>query len=479
MPNAQPPPAGLPAVTLDDHPPAAKPGPGSPRGWGMRMLKGLAWATSGKLLGMIATLVVNALLARMLPTEAMGSYFLIVSLVAFAALLARVGLQQTVVRIVAESVAHGQLGRARKALRHVYIIVAIGSIVVGGAMYFGGGAWVALNLFKDPRMAAVPGLMALWVAIYAFTTPVAETFRGLHDMRTTTYLQIVLPPVLLALPLAALWLFKQPVDLKLAVGLSVISALAALGLGTVLLAARMRHLHGPGDIGVGEILRMSGPVFVMNLGNFALANFSLWIAGVMLTAHDVALFGSAMKLLNLVTIPLGLVSAVVQPFIAQMNNERERPWLERLLRGSATLAGLPAMAVLLTFILFGEQVLTLVYGAPYADANLCLVILALGGLVNVWTGSCGQVLVITGHQRQAMNQSLAWGAISSVAAVAAAYFGGILGLSIAMSLGIVMTNLTKMWLAKKLTGLSTHAVLNPSELMDAARTLIERRRRKS
>lgn len=443
----------------------------------MRMFKGIAWATSAKFLGMGAALAVNALLARMLSTEAMGSYFLFVSVVSFAALLARMGIQQTVVRLVAESVADGLPGRARKALGYVYRIVAVGSVVVGCAVYFGGGHWVSVTLFHDPRMAALSGLMALWIVIFAFTTPVAETFRGLHDFRTTTYLQLVLPPVLLAIPLGLLRFLHAPVDLELAVRLSVGAALVSLALGTAMLARRMRRVRGEGGIRFGEVLRISGPIFVMNMANFALANFSLWVAGMMLAASDVALFGAAIKLMYLVAIPLGLVGAVVQPFIAQLYGSGEKARLQRLLRGGATLAGLPAVCVLLVFVLFGKFVLGTMYGAPYAAASLCLVILALGELVNVWTGSCGHLLVITGHQRQAMQQALVWGAITAVGSFVGAYLGGMVGLAIAVSVGISMTNLTKLWLARKYTGLSSHAVLDPRAIRDAVRSIREQRAR--
>lgn len=437
-----------------------------------RLFRGLLWAISAKGLGITTGLLANALLARMLSTEAMGSYFLIVSVVGFAAVFARFGLQQTVVRLVAESLARGVPGRARQTLRWVYAIAAVGSLLVGGMLWLGGAHWLARNAFDDPLIAGVGGLIAIWVAILAFRTPVAETFRGLHDVRMASYLGVALPSCFMALAVGTVWLLNIDVDLDLAVLISVVAAGATLALGAALLSRQLWRLQGPGTIQLSELLKMSAPVFVINLGNLAAHSGSLWVAGVFLTGSDVALFGAAMKLVTLVTVPLTLVVAVVQPVIVQLNNEHDKPRLQRALRATATLAALPAVVVLFGYALFGRQLLGLVFGAPYAEASVVLVVLVLGHLVNVWTGACGNVLMMTGHQRQAMNQLLLNGLFTAVACVVGAKLAGLVGLATAVALGTASRNLLNWWLAHRLTGLWTHALLNPKELRATARSLI-------
>ena len=67
-----------------------------------------------------------------------------------------------------------------------------------------------------------------------------------------------------------------------------------------------------------------------------------------------------------------------------------------MLRTVATIAGLPALFALFTFIAFGDTLLFFIFGEFYVDAWVVLVVLSVGKLVNVWTGSCGVTLMMTG-----------------------------------------------------------------------------------
>jgi len=81
-----------------------------------KLLKGGAWAFAGKVVTALSGLAISALLARLLTPEEMGAYFLTFSLVSVAAIVAQLGLTQTVVRLVAESMGTDRPGRARQSV---------------------------------------------------------------------------------------------------------------------------------------------------------------------------------------------------------------------------------------------------------------------------------------------------------------------------------------------------------------------------
>ncbi|MGQ0620629.1 MAG: lipopolysaccharide biosynthesis protein [Panacagrimonas sp.] len=443
-----------------------------------KVSKGLMWATSAKVMGMVAGLVVNALLARRLSTEAMGSYFLVMAVVTLVALFARGGTPQALVKLMAESMSRGQPGRARRAVRHALVVTVVGALLGAVATYLAIGPWAATHLFNDSRIAGVCGLMALWVIVMTLGAPVANAFRGLHDIRVSMYLQLASTKIFLAILLLVFWLTGYSLDLHSAVALSLLAALGTLVVGGILLVRKMQPVHGAGDVPLAEVISLSTPLLMLNLANYALTEFSLWVAGATLQSEDVAMYGAALRLVNLVYLPLLLVGSAVQPVIADLyRDKKDNAHLEQVLRGAATLAGMPSALVLLVFAIFGGQIVTLVYGEPYAGAHLPLVILALGHLVNVWTGSCSQVLAMTGHQREAMWQALGWAAVTIVAGIVGAKLGGLIGLSVAVAAGLALTNLTKWWMVHHYTGLWTHAVLNPADLREGARAVLNGRRR--
>ncbi len=461
-PRLPPSPFRLTPLSLDhatDAPPAAAARPR--RSLARRLLSGAAWAFAAKVVGVTSGLAVNAFLARMLPPEEMGAYFLAVSITTFAAIVARFGLKQTIVRLVAESMAKGLPGRAGASLRIVYVITALGALVVGGGYHLAFGAWLAESVFEMPILASVTGLTALWIAVLAFQTPVAETFRGLHDIRLAVFLDGILASALLAATLGVLWLNGYKVSFAQAILLSVVVAAASLLFGTLLFLRRARDLRGEGEIRPPEVLRISGPLFVTNLANQAMTNFSLWIVAAFLTAGEVALYGAAWKLVNLVALPLMLMNMSVQPVIAELHATGDKQRLQAALRGTATLAGVPALAVLAIFIVFGADVLGAVYGSHYCDAALILAVLSVGQIANVWTGSCGQVLVFTGHQRQLMSVTLWTGTASAAMALLGVHYWGLAGAATATAGGRVLQNGAVWLMVRKLTGLWTHGTFDP------------------
>lgn len=402
----------------------------------------------------------------------MGAYFLLTSVVTFAAIVARFGLKQTVVRLVAESMATGQPGRARATLRIVYVIVTLGALAVGGGYYLGVGEWLAKDVFSIPILATVTGLTALWIAVLAFQTPVAETFRGLHDIRLAALLDGILTSALLASVLAVLWFNGLRVDFPQAILLSLFMAGLSLVFGTLLFLRRANTLTGEGNIEVKEILRISSPLFVTNLANQTMTNFSLWMAGAFLIAEEVALYGAAWKLVTMVSLPLLLMNMSVQPFIAQLHITNEKKRLQHSLQGTATLAGIPATFVLLIFIIWGELALELVYGAHYQAAANALIILSLGQIVNVATGSCVLVLALTGHQAKLMYITLFTSALSISLIITGASLYGLEGIAVGVAIGLALHNALVWIFVRILTGLWSHATVNPRFIWMAAKRVI-------
>ena len=82
-----------------------------------RILRGGSWAFAGKIITALTGLSINALLTRLLSPEDMGTYFLLLSLTSFFATLAQLGLTNTILKLVAESIGTNQENKARLAIR--------------------------------------------------------------------------------------------------------------------------------------------------------------------------------------------------------------------------------------------------------------------------------------------------------------------------------------------------------------------------
>lgn len=94
------------------------------------------------------------------------------------------------------------------------------------------------------------------------------------------------------------------------------------------------------------------------------------------------------------------------PFIVELYTLGKNQELERLLQSTATIASIPALFLILAFVIFGKTILEFVYGVYYMGGYVVLLFLSLGKFMSVLTGSCGLLLNLTGRHGSVMMFSI-------------------------------------------------------------------------
>ncbi len=427
-----------------------------------RLLSGGTWAFSGKILIAFSGLAVNALLARLLPLDEMGAYFLTLSMVSILATAAQFGLSKTIVRLVAESMGTDRPARARMAVRLTIRLVGLSALVIACVLAFGGGAWVAERLFHSTLMSQVVGLAAVWIILIAFQQLIAEVYRGFHDIRLATIFGGLVTGLLAMVIFLGLWLLQGHSNLNQVILITLVAGFSSVALSSLILWKKLRVLPLPAgdEVGISDIISISWPLWITNLSSFALLQADLWIMGLFRSPEEVAVYGAVARIVLLVTMPLLIVNAVVPPLIAEMHSQGKTKELEKALRTVVTFAGLPSLVILGIFVFFGNFVLGLFFGESYRVGDIMLVILSVGQLASVWTGSCGQALMLTGHQMTLMMITI----VSGLSTIIGAWllinaYGGV-GVASAAAAGIIIQNLLMVLYAKKKVGVWTHVDIN-------------------
>jgi O-antigen/teichoic acid export membrane protein len=425
-----------------------------------KLLKGGAWAFAGKLVTALSGLAISALLARLLIPEEMGVYFLTLSLVSVAAIVIQLGLTQTIIRLVAESMGTERSGRARQSVILVLRIVAFSGLIVACLLAFGVGEWVSEQVFKSVIMSQVVGLVSVWAVINAFQSLMAEVYRGFHDIRLATIFGGLTTSVLVMGLFLGLWLVQGHSQLHQAVALTIGAGLSSVLLSSVFLWRKLKLLpYEKNSISTLEILHISWPLWVTTLILFVLTQVDLWIMGIFRSPEEVAVYGMVARTVALLTMPLLIVNAVVPPLIAEMYAQGKIKELEKELRTVATLTGIPSLIVLVIFVFFGDSILGLFFGEFYQTGAMLLAILSLGQLANVWAGSCGLTLMLTGHQSTMMFITVFCGMFTAGAAwFLVESYGGV-GVATAAACGMTLQNILMLLFVKKKIGIWTHADL--------------------
>ena len=432
-----------------------------------RLLTGGSWALAGRLVTTLAP--TSLLVARLLRPAAFGQWLLATSLVSFATIVGPLGGNHAAVRLVAESLGTGRPARARRALG-VVLRLGLAGTAATGLLYALAGPPLARRVFDAPGLAAVTGLLVVWIVAAALQGLLADALLGFDDLRGASVFNGALATALLLGCLAVLLLRGARVGLATVAALTV-AGLAASCAGAALtlrrrLAALPAQPAAADRVGAPTVLGIAVPLLLGNAILLGLSQADLWIVGAFRPGGEVAVYGVAVRMVSLVGVPQVILSAVLLSVVAELYAQGRRAELERILRGTAAVAGVPALLMLLALTVAGGPLLGTVYGGFYRAAALPLALLSLGRLVSIWSGFCGLALVMTGHQSLMLWLSVAVGVVTVAGELLAVRAGGITAVALAAAAGATLLNLAA-WVAARLTtGMWTHLSLRST--VDAA-----------
>lgn len=441
-----------------------------------------AWSLAGRLTATLAIFGANVVLARVLTVGDFGIYTLATSIVAVTAFLARMGLAQTNVRVVAQRLSHGLPEEASLAGRRAALlatgIATVVAVVLGGPL----GAWAATNVFDSQAMADVMPLVGLWAGTEGVRLVYANTFLGLGDVRNAMWLGDPLRSVALAATVGVTGMAVASISLQAAVGLTAAVSFGTAAAAFVLSQRALRRLvthppapPDPADRPEGEqedgdelaaiswsgLFLTSYPLMVSSLGGMFTRSGDLWIAGAVLSEDEVAAYGAALRLVLLLIVPLLVVSNIVPPRIVAAHARRDTVGLERVLRSLATAALVPTLAGFVVFAAFGEQILGLVFGSFARDAATPLTLLALAQVVTVYVGVGGIALVMTGHRRVPVVVLLGGSAFLLALGPWAGRTHGMVGIAVVSAITTVSTEFLLATMCKRALGVWPGAHLSP------------------
>lgn len=426
-----------------------------------RLLSGGAWAFSGKSMAAFSGVLVNVFLTRLLTPDELGAYFLTLSLVTMAAIFAQLGLTQTIIRLVAESMTEDNPERARQVILYSLGLATISMFVVAFLFAFGGGQWIAKNMFHSDLMVSVMQMAALWVIILVSQGIIAEIFRGFHDIKIATLFGGLSTSLLMMLMFAGLWLFQGFSEIDQVIVLSLVAGTSSVVISGFFLGKKLTTLpSSTSSISLKDILSIAWPLWITSLVFLVVTQTDILVLGLFRSQSEVAIYGATVRLIALVAVPLIIVNAVVPPIIADMYSQGKMEELEKTLRFTATVAAVPSLVVFIVFVFGREHILGIVFGEFYRGAGLILVILCIGQIVNVWVGSCGLVLMLTGHQTRVMVIMIMCGLVTIASALfLVRQYGGI-GVASAVAFGTILQNIWMLLSVKKNLGLWAHVDLH-------------------
>lgn len=421
------------------------------------MLKGAGGTAVLKAFNLLLTLVSGVLLARALGPENYGVYAFVLSLITLLALPTHAGLPTLLVRETAKNQLKQNWGLLRGLLKLANTFVWGYSIIVALiAAAFASWFWLGAETARaDSFVWAL-----LLLPLIAFEGIRTSTLRGLRWVVSSQLPEQIIRPLVMVSLLSVTLLFGKEITSVTAIQFNAIAAFIAFIIGVLFLlkALPVEARHTEPEYSIKPWAASLLPLSLFAGLKMLDSQVSILFLGFLGTSEEVGLFRVAATGATLVAFGLTAVNMALAPQVARLYNAGEIEKLQRIITLSTRAVAAISFPVAFVFIVWGEDLITLVFGAEYASASTALAILCVGQLVNASAGSVALVLNMTGNDKKTVIGAVIALISNLLCAFILIPLFGLIGAAIGYSVSLAVWNIILCYQTKKVTGINTFLI---------------------
>ncbi len=392
--------------------------------------------------------LLTVIVSRTTDASVAGQFFFLFNLVSLTAIVSQLGFDVALVRYNSIAFSRADLQQQsdnyRTALTRSLLFCLVAAIVLFVALY-----WFshAMNQANTPAVATALALFCIPFMVLGQTNSrVLQASKKVVSSLFALQLGIAMLMVFFIAFLSILG--KQNIN----------QLMGALLLATIVVAilstfswCNSEQFRKPNKAPSRQLMASAKQVWLGSIFSNLVQWGSLVIAGGFISASELGLLAAAQRTSLLIGFVLITINFVVAPMFASLYKSGEIDKLRDLSRKACRLNIAIASAPVLICTLFPTYVMQL-FGEEFVAAAPLLVVLALGQLINVATGSVGFLLLMSGYERCMKYITICSGTISIILLVILCQTHGVLGAAWAMAIGMAIQNLAALYFVKRYLG---------------------------
>jgi len=346
---------------------------------------------------LILGIATNFTLVKVAGLDAYGGYVYVFNLLYLLLPLCSFGTETLLLRYVALYDGTGDYSRLKGLLIFAACITLVAVTIV---CIFSGFAVTGFNLLNFKTginwiYISFPCLMMLCIGLIN-----QSSLQALTKLKSSQLAEKVIRPVVLLVVPIAIFLTAGHVNTDELI----ITNLAAIAAGMVISVLLFRKAVArktgtiPARFELAAWFVAAATFLSISVLSMLNSKVDVFILGLFRNNTEVAVYNIALRVSELVSLPLHIVNLVLAPLIVRLHAGRNHDQLQQLLtttsRGVLFIGGL----IVLTVCLTGNLILNFLR-IDSEGSYAALIVLCIGQLINIASGSVGMLLMLTGNQR--------------------------------------------------------------------------------
>ncbi|MGH7984752.1 MAG: oligosaccharide flippase family protein [Candidatus Acidiferrales bacterium] len=361
------------------------------------LAKGAGVSLTGGMVAQVLSIFFQVLIARLLGAAEFGLYAVGWTLVRLLPPVNTLGLESGVTYFGARYL-RSNGARFRGVVRESITFAVLSGIVIGVALYLAAPA-LAHHLFHKPRTSLVIRAFAPAFPLYGLLIVSGAVTRLTHRMQYVFFSGVTLTG-------SALVIFCFSYMLGFGLNGAIFSMVAGVALGAALSSCFARSLF-PAAFASGirsewvgrELMSYSFPLVFSGLAGSTLAFADRLFVASFCSAAELGVYQAASQIALVFSLAHGGFDNIFAPMVADLHARAQKARLAELYRVCTKWRLYSIIPILLVILFARSELVQVVYGSPYAEASIPLLVLALGKGFTTGAEAGGPMLLMTGHQK--------------------------------------------------------------------------------
>jgi len=411
------------------------------------VLKNTGWVGGGQLSNVLLRYIYTVTATRLLGPVDYGLFVIGRSVMQLSTVLSEFGVGVAVQRQVAFYSGKNNQGKISQSIRFGFLLVLLNSIILTLLIFFSSN-FLAAKVFKNSELAFVLKLFSFAIPIVTMLRVFYNIFQGYKRIKYRIFLEyaalhvvnIILLVVLLALG------FK----ISGIIGAFIAANLLAL-LGAFYLYTRIPTFikKQPNRVKIEretrkEVISYAAPLVFTSTLNFLQRWADTFLLAILSTSLSVGIYNVSLRLSEFVSMPLIAFNMIFAPMIAEIYAQNDIGRLKFNYQVVTKLIFTFSLLIYSIILLFPAELLS-IFGNEFKNASTALVVLCIGRLINASVGATGWMLVMTGHPRIEMYNSLFFVGLTVVLNLILIPRFNVLGAGIANAVTLSIINIARVF----------------------------------
>jgi O-antigen/teichoic acid export membrane protein len=360
------------------------------------IIKGGAATFLIRLIGLVAGYAFTVIISRYFGAGVLGAHTISVTVLMMFTIIGRLGMDTFLVKHLANDHAEERWDRIFEVYRKTLLVIVPFGLILSVILFYSSES-IADFIFHKKSLTPYFQVISFGVLPMVLRFVNSECYRGFRMNKEYAYTQNVSYFLYATVILGIFTLFSKKEWMP---NIAFVASLIVLAISSTFVIYRKiknKTNAASNDFSVSEMVKQSLPMLMAN----SMLLISGWINTLMLgiwsTSADVGIYSVVLKIATFSTFVLMSINSIATPRFAQFYAKQNMEGFKKYVNQTAKIIFYSSIPIFIVIIAFNKWILGL-FGEEFIIGSAALLITMCGQLFNVFAGSVGAILIMTGHQ---------------------------------------------------------------------------------